>query len=49
VRRHAGFSLDAAVLCGASDSHPLKQRRRYITRPALANERADAAPLAKQC
>jgi hypothetical protein len=34
-----GFSLHAAVRCGADDRHALEQLCRYITRPALANER----------
>ena len=34
-----GFSLHAAVRCGADDRQALVQLRRYITRPALANER----------
>ena len=34
-----GFSLHAAVRCGADDRQALEQRCRYITRPALANER----------
>ncbi len=34
-----GFSLDAAVRCGADDREALEQLCRYITRPALANER----------
>ena len=33
------FSLHAAVRCGADDRHALEQLCRYITRPALANER----------
>jgi hypothetical protein len=39
VRRHQGFSLHAAVRCGADDRQALEQLCRYITRPALANER----------
>ena len=35
-----GFSLHAAVRCGAEDRQALEQLCRYITRPALANERA---------
>jgi Putative transposase len=35
----AGFSLHAAVRCGADDRQALEQLCRYITRPALANER----------
>ena len=40
-----GFSLHAAVRCGADDRQALEQRCRYITRPALANEcvQTDAA------
>ena len=34
-----GFSLHAAVRCGAEDHQALEQLCRYITRPALANER----------
>lgn len=34
-----GFSLHAAVLCGSDDRQALEQLCRYITRPALANER----------
>ena len=34
-----GFSLHAAVRCGADDRRALEQLCRYITRPALANER----------
>ena len=34
-----GFSLPAAVRCGAGDRQALEQLCRYITRPALANER----------
>jgi len=34
-----GFSLHAAVRCGANDRQALEQLCRYITRPALANER----------
>jgi Putative transposase len=34
-----GFSLHAAVRCGADDRKSLEQLCRYITRPALANER----------
>jgi len=34
-----GFSLHAAVCCGADDRQALKQLCRYITRLALANER----------
>ena len=35
----SGFSLHAAVRCGANDRQGLEQLCRYITRPALANER----------
>jgi hypothetical protein len=34
-----GFSLHAAVRCTADDRQALEQLCRYITRPALANER----------
>jgi len=34
-----GFSLHAAVCCGADDRQALEQLYRYITRPARANER----------
>jgi Putative transposase len=34
-----GFSLHAAVRCGADDRQALEQLCRYITRPALAHER----------
>jgi hypothetical protein len=34
-----GFSLHAAVRCGADDRQALEQLCRYITRPALANVR----------
>ena len=34
-----GFTLHAAVRCGADDRRALEQLCRYITRPALANER----------
>ena len=34
-----GFSLHAAVRCAADDRQALEQLSRYITRPALANER----------
>ena len=34
-----GFSLHAAVRCDAQDRMSLEQLCRYITRPALANER----------
>jgi len=38
----SGFSLHAAVRCGADDRQALEQLCRYITRPALANERVQA-------
>ena len=34
-----GFSLHAAVRCGADDRPALEQLCRYVIRPALANER----------
>ena len=34
-----GFSLHAAVRCGTDDRQALEQLCRYVTRPALANER----------
>ncbi|HEY5285160.1 MAG TPA: transposase [Polyangia bacterium] len=34
-----GFSVHAGVRCGAEDRQALEQLCRYITRPALANER----------
>jgi|JI10StandDraft_1071094.scaffolds.fasta_scaffold479221_1 hypothetical protein len=34
-----GFSLHAAVRCGTDERQALEQLCRYITRPALANER----------
>jgi len=36
---HQGFSLHAAVRCDADQRQRLEQLCRYITRPALANER----------
>ena len=39
-----GFSLHAAVRCGANERKSLKQLCRYITRPALANERVQCNP-----
>ena len=36
---HQGFSLHAAVRCDADERQRLEQLCRYITRPALANER----------
>ena len=35
----SGLTLHAAVRCGADDRQALEQLCRYITRPALANER----------
>ncbi len=35
----SGFSLHAAVRCGADDRPALEQLCRYISRPGLANER----------
>jgi hypothetical protein len=35
-----GLTLHAAVRCAANDRQALEQLCRYITRPALANERA---------
>jgi hypothetical protein len=43
-----GFSLHAAVRCGADERQALEQLCRYITRPALANERG-ATPPGKWC
>ena len=34
-----GFSLHAAVRCGADDRQAVEQLRRYITRPVLAHAR----------
>ncbi len=34
-----GFSLHAAVRCASHERKPLERLCRYITRPALANER----------
>ena len=34
-----GFSLHAAVRCAMNQRHKLEQLCRYITRPAIANER----------
>jgi hypothetical protein len=34
-----GFSLHAAVRCGSDKRQVIEQLCRYITRPALANER----------
>ena len=39
-----GFSLHAAVRCAADDRQALEQLCRYITRPALANERVQTNP-----
>ena len=39
LRSWSSFSLHAAVRCGAEDRQALGQLCRYITRPALANER----------
>ncbi len=39
MRRARGFSLHAAVRCGAEQRKQLEQLCCYITRPALANER----------
>jgi hypothetical protein len=36
---HQGFSLHAGVHCGADDRQGLEQLCRYITRPAISNER----------
>ena len=36
---HQGFSLHAAVRCDADERQRLEQLYRYVTRPALANER----------
>ena len=35
----SGLTLHAAVRCAADDRQALEQLCRYITRPALANER----------
>ena len=37
-----GFSVHAGVRCGAEDRQGLEQLCRYITHPALANERVQA-------
>ena len=37
-----GFSLHAAPRCGAEDRQALEQLCRYITHPALDNERAQS-------
>ncbi len=39
-----GFSLHAAVRCGADDRQALEQLCRYLTRPALAKKRAFEIP-----
>lgn len=39
VADNDGFSLHAAVRCGTDDRQALEQLSRYITRPALADER----------
>ena len=44
-----GFNLHAAVRCGAGERQALEQLCRYITRPALANERGHATPRARWC
>jgi hypothetical protein len=44
-----GFSLHAAVRCGADDRQTREQLRRYITRPALANERVQTHTAATSC
>ncbi len=38
-----GFCLHAAVRCGADDRQAVEQLCRYITRPALANERVQTS------
>jgi hypothetical protein len=38
-----GFSLHAAVRCGGDDRQALEQLCRYVTRPALANERVQTS------
>jgi hypothetical protein len=40
---HQGFSLHAAVRCDADERQRLEQLCRYVTRPALANERVQIA------
>jgi hypothetical protein len=37
--QHSGFSLHAGVCCAAQDRRGLERLVRYVTRPALANER----------
>ena len=44
-----GFSLHAAVRCDADDRQALEQLCRYITRPALANERVQTNAAAQVC
>ena len=39
-----GFSLHVAVRCDADERQRLEQLCRYITRPALANERVQIPP-----
>jgi len=39
LRRNQGFSLHAAVRCVSDERQRLEQLCRYITRPALADER----------
>ena len=39
-----GFSLHAAVRCGADDREALEQLCHYVTRPASANGRVQANP-----
>ena len=36
---HQGFSLHAGVHCAANDRQGIEQLCRYITRPAISNER----------
>jgi hypothetical protein len=38
-----GFSLHAAVLCGADARQALEELCRYLTRPAFANERVQTS------
>jgi hypothetical protein len=42
-----GFSLHAAVRVEAHDRKPLEQLCRYITRPALSDERMQLTSLAR--
>ncbi len=44
-----GFSLHAAVRCAADQRRQLERLCRYITRPALANERLAIAPAMLCC